>query len=278
MTRHPTSLFTVRGIQEMLGISRGVITRLIGAGFVAPQRGPRNEYLFTFRDVVLLRTAHGLQAARIAPRKILRSLEQLKANLPSEMPLTGLKITAIGGEVAVREVHGPRSAETGQYLIDFEVASPHESRVTDLRRVPSEAQAESESAQGWFDAAAGLEADAPAEAEAAYRQAILLQPEFPDAHLNLAALLCEREGYEEAVSVCSEALRHWPDMAELHFNQALALEELHRYREALGGYERSLELAPDFAQAHFNLARLCERSGNFQKALRHFNAYRRLSR
>ena len=262
----------------MLGISRGVITRLIGAGFVAPQRGPRNEYLFTFRDVVLLRTAHGLQAARIAPRKILRSLEQLKANLPSEMPLTGLKITAIGGEVAVREVHGPRSAETGQYLIDFEVASPHESRVTDLRRVPSEVQAASDSAQGWFDAAAGLEADAPAEAEAAYRQAILLQPEFPDAHLNLAALLCEREGYEEAVSVCSEALRHWPDMAELHFNQALALEELHRYREALGGYERSLELAPDFAQAHFNLARLCERSGNFQKALRHFNAYRRLSR
>jgi len=262
----------------MLGISRGVITRLVSAGFVSPQRGPRNEYLFTFRDVVLLRTAHGLQSAHIAPRRILRSLERLKASLPSEMPLTGLKITAIGGEVAVREVHGPRSAETGQYLIDFEVAPPHEGRVADFRGGRGEQPAALESAQGLFEAAAALEADAPAQAEAAYRKAIELEPDFPDAHLNLAALLCEREAYDEAVRVCSEALARWPDVAELHFNQALALEELERDREALRSYERSLELAPDFAQAHFNLARLCERSGNVQKALRHFNAYRRLNR
>ncbi len=41
----------------MLGLSRGVITGLIASGFVAPSRGPRNEYRFTFQDVVLLRTA-----------------------------------------------------------------------------------------------------------------------------------------------------------------------------------------------------------------------------
>ena len=55
----------------MLGLSRGVITGLIASGFVAPTRGPRNEYRFTFREVVLLRTAVELQAARIPPRKIL---------------------------------------------------------------------------------------------------------------------------------------------------------------------------------------------------------------
>ena len=37
---------------------------LIASGFVAPSRGPRNEYRFTFREVVLLRTAVELQAAR----------------------------------------------------------------------------------------------------------------------------------------------------------------------------------------------------------------------
>jgi len=276
VTRDSSSLYSLRGIQEMLGISRGVITRLIGAGFVSPQRGRRNEYLFTFRDVVLLRTAHGLRTARIPPRKILRSLAHLKATLPSEMPLTGLRITAVGGEVAVREVHGPRSAETGQYLIDFEVASRPASGVTALRQAPAEPKAAS--ARDWFERAASFEPRDAAKAEAAYREAVMLEPDFADAHLNLAALLCEQDRYEEAVAVCDEALRQWPDVPELHFNRALALEEGHRVRQALAAYERCLELSPDFAQAHFNLAALFERAGNVQKALRHFNAYRRLSR
>ena len=58
----------------MLGLSRGVVAGLIAAGFVTPSRGPRNEYRFTFQDLVLLRTALALQAARIPPRRILRSL------------------------------------------------------------------------------------------------------------------------------------------------------------------------------------------------------------
>ena len=35
-------------------------------GFVTPSRGKRREYRFSFQDVVLLRTAHSLQAAQIA--------------------------------------------------------------------------------------------------------------------------------------------------------------------------------------------------------------------
>ena len=36
------STYTIRSIQEMLGLSRGVITGLVVAGFVKPGRGPRN--------------------------------------------------------------------------------------------------------------------------------------------------------------------------------------------------------------------------------------------
>ena len=69
MTRRPSeSPYTIRSIQEMLGLSRGVISSLIAAGFVAPTRGPRNEYRFTFQDVVLLRTAVELAARSGRPR------------------------------------------------------------------------------------------------------------------------------------------------------------------------------------------------------------------
>ena len=65
--------FSLRDIQSMLGISRAVIGGLVASGFVTPTRGARREYRFTFQDVVLLRTAHSLQAAQIPPRKIVRS-------------------------------------------------------------------------------------------------------------------------------------------------------------------------------------------------------------
>ena len=71
---------------------------------------------------MLLRTAHALQASKIPPRKILRSLARLKATLPQELPLTGLRITAIGADVAVRDRNGQWQADSGQLLMDFDVA------------------------------------------------------------------------------------------------------------------------------------------------------------
>jgi len=41
----------------MLGLSRSAIVRLVESGFVKPGRGPRRAYVFSFQDVVLLRTA-----------------------------------------------------------------------------------------------------------------------------------------------------------------------------------------------------------------------------
>ena len=84
----------------MLGLSRSAIVRLIEMGFVKPKRGPRQAYLFSFQDVVLLRTAYELRTASIPMAKILRSLRRLK-DLPAEAPLSGLRITAVGNDIAV---------------------------------------------------------------------------------------------------------------------------------------------------------------------------------
>ena len=113
------STYTIRGIQEMLGLSRGVIAGLIASGFVAPRRGKRNEYRFTFRDVVVLRTAVELQSAQIPPRRILAALRKLRATLPAELPLSGLRITAVGKDIAVREGGTQWSPESGQLQMDF---------------------------------------------------------------------------------------------------------------------------------------------------------------
>jgi tetratricopeptide (TPR) repeat protein len=310
--------YTLRGLQDMLGVSRGVATRLVQAGFVTPTRGPRNAYRFTFQDVVLLRTAHALQAAQIPPRRILRTLRQLKASLPRELPLSGLRITAVGKDIAVRDGGRHWSAESGQLLLDLEVTqrpgsvaflapsrpavhagaghagslqagtsrtgfsqsvSPHtRSSSAAPPTAPPAGGIDDEAAAEWLARGDALEREDPVAAEAAYRQALALAPAAADAWLNLGALLCEAGRCAEAVALYDRALAHLPDAALLHYNRAIALEDQQRWREALAAYEQSIRLQPDFADAHYNAALLHERLGEPREAIRRFSAYRRLSR
>jgi len=267
----PTT-YTLRRVQAMLGLSRSVVAGLVAEGFVAPARGRRNEWRFSFQDLMLLRTAHALQQAKITPRRILRSLARLKAELPAELPLTGLRITAIGADVAVRSPQGQWQAASGQLLMDFDVVAAPAAvgSVAILER--------GDDAQACFERGVTLERNDPAAAEAAYRKALALAPGFEAAALNLGAMWADAGRHAELLALCEQALAHAPASALLHFNRAVALDHLERLPDAMVAYGQSLALDPQLADAHYNLARLREQLGDARGALRHFSAYRRLQR
>ncbi|MEO5697120.1 MAG: tetratricopeptide repeat protein [Burkholderiaceae bacterium] len=271
----PEASFTLRRVQEMLGLSRGAVSRLIGAGFVTPTRGPRNEHRFSFQDLMLLRTAQSLLQADVPARKILRALTKLQASLPDELPLTGLRITAVGANVVVRDRAGPRDADSGQLLMDFEVA-PVGTAVTFLP--PSPSLPASRTAASWFERGEAAEATDIQIAEAAYRQAIALEPGDPGAYLNLGAMLCDHARCDDAVTLYEQALQHCADEPLIHFNRAIALEDQGRDREAVSSYERCLALSPEVADAHYNIGCLLDKLGDRLGAVRHFSAYRRVER
>lgn len=279
----------------MAGLSAATVGRLVEAGILLPQRGPRNEYRFGFRDVVLLRTAQQLRAAAVTPQRLLRALAKLREELPPELPLAGLRITAVGSQVAVRSGALHWQPESGQLLLDFDVSTSGASlsllaRASEsaaaTRPVTGSSQPASTdrdaaveaNADAWFTQGEQAEPHNRAAAEAAYRRALRLEPGHAGAALNLGALLGDRGCASDALAVYDAALAQRPDDALLHFNRAIALEDLGCDSDALGAYERCLQLAPRTADAHYNAARLHERLGDAQQALRHLSAYRRLSR
>jgi tetratricopeptide (TPR) repeat protein len=274
----PAAPHTLRSIQEMLGLSRKVILNLVAAGFVVPVRGARNEYRFSFQDVVLLRTAYQLRQAQIAPRKLLRSLRLLRARLPQELPMSGLRIRAVGSDVAVKDGHAQWEAQTGQMLLDLEVMAAGGSTVAFLEHATAAEAPGTGTAAQWYDRAVSLEAADPRGAEAAYRRALDLRPGYADAYANLGALMCEQQRWSQAVTLFDEGIARCPRVALLHFNRGIALEESQRGDEALLSYLQCLRLEPGFADAHYNAARLLELKGQQQGALQHYSAYRRLQR
>jgi tetratricopeptide (TPR) repeat protein len=276
--RNSSHDYSLRSLQSLLGVSKRVLTGLIDAGFVQPTRGRRNELRFTFQDVVVLRTAFQLQLAKIASRKILRALAKLKAELPEELPLSGIRITAVGDSVAVKTGLAQWDAVSGQHLLDFEVA-PIKGDVAFLDSTPRNLKSREQQAEEWFALGEQLTSTDVVGAEQAYRKVLELAPSpHYSAYTNLGVLLCEAETRcEEALSMFDRALEHFPNNALLHFNRAVALEELKLYDAAAAAYERCIELDPTHADAHFNLARLSEIRGDSQGLVRHLSAYRRLS-
>lgn len=268
---------SMRELESMLGVSRRVVSGLVGAGFVAPSRGSRNEYRFTFQDVVLLRTALQLRTARIAPRKIIQALSRLRQVLPDELPLTGIRVTAVGNDVAVKTGPSQWDAVTGQLLLDFEVAHI-KGDVVFLDTAPGHKDL-ARQADEWYGLGEQLQTSDVKGAEQAYRKAIALSPRpFYAAYVDLGALLCEQDARcADALHVFDEALSHFPEDSVLHFNRAIAFEDLGQLDDAERSYKRCLELNPSYADAHHNLAILLETRGDQQGLIRHLSAYRRLT-
>ena len=84
---HP---YGVRDVEKLLRLPRSTIRSLIAAGFVAPARGPRGAWRFSFQDLIVLRTAQALADANVPQRRITRSVRELRRHLPDAMPLSGL--------------------------------------------------------------------------------------------------------------------------------------------------------------------------------------------
>lgn len=263
--------YTLKRVQELLGLTPSVVRALVAKGFVSPARGPRNELRFTFRDLLLMKTAEGLRRAQVPTRRIVASLQSLRSGLPEDAPLTGLRITSAGADVAVREASGVREATTGQFLLDFEVqiTSGAIVSVADLSPPAGPAPAD------WFSIGEALESTDPAKAEEAYRQALAENPAHVDALVNLGALMCEHGRCFEATALFDAALAAGTSSALVHFNHAMALEDLGEFERAEAAYRAALEIEPAMIDAHYNLALLLERRGDSQGALRHFSAYRR---
>jgi tetratricopeptide (TPR) repeat protein len=264
--------YGVRDVEKLLHLPRSTIRALIDAGFVAPARGPRNAWLFSFRDLVVLRTAQALASAQVPRKRITRSLKQLRRHLPESMPLSGLSICAVADRVVVKQGGSRWQAESGQYLLAFE-GDPADGSLSVIERGHGKP---THDAQDWLERGLELEREDPAAAIAAYERAIAADPGLLDAHVNLGALLHEAGRYRKAERVYRDALEsHGPDPVLL-YNLGVLLEDTGRKLEAMEAYESALRADADLADCHYNLALLCEALGRPKDAIRHMAHYRKL--
>jgi tetratricopeptide (TPR) repeat protein len=114
-------------------------------------------------------------------------------------------------------------------------------------------------------------------AAAAYRKALVIDPDLVPAIVNLANIHYARDELIEAQALYERAIGLDPDCFEAHFNLGNIHHDLGRYDVALICYRDAVALNSRYADAHFYLAVTLEKTGHSPEAKPHWRAYQELA-
>jgi tetratricopeptide (TPR) repeat protein len=261
--------YSLADLKRLFGLPPALIRKLSQAGFITPPapsaRNKGGTSRYTFQDLLVLRVAGALKAAKLSAPRIAAALDQIRSALPSGR-LAAIALAASGKDLAVRE--GFREWEaSGQYALPL---IPPAGQVADLRR-PPEVPAVS-LAHEHYERGHRLEDTDVVAARAAYLAALSVAEDHLEARINLGRLL-HLDGQLEAAEQLYRQAKS--SSALLSFNLAILLEDLEREEEAVAAYREALAQDPLLHDAHFNLSRLHEKAKRPREALRHLLAYRR---
>jgi tetratricopeptide (TPR) repeat protein len=258
--------YSLADLKRLFGLPPALVRKLSQSGFITPPPA-RGKGRYTFQDLLVLRVAGALKAAKISTPKIAAALEQIRAALPSGR-LPAIALAASGKDVAVRD--GAREWEaSGQYALPLTINAAT-GQVAALRRtpeIPPAALAHDHYTRGHL-----LEETDVVAARAAYLEALRVQEDHLEARINLGRLLHLDGQLEEAERLYRQART---SSAFLSFNLAVLLEDMEREEEAVAAYREALAQDPHLCDAHFNLSRLHEKANRPREALKHLLAYRR---
>ena len=269
--------YSTREVAELLGLSTARIRSLMRS--VTPQRSTTGPASFTFQDLVLLRTAKGLIDANVPARRVTKALQALASQLPTDRPLSAVRVQIDGDRVIVRDSASSWEPESKQTVLDFSMRELGDKVAPLARESVQHALRTASSADDLFQAALeSEEIGAAAEAESAYRNTIAADPAHVSAHINLGRLRHVGKALEEAEQLYRRAIELEPSHPTARFNLGVVLEDRGAPGEAIEQYREAVRLDPRVADVHFNLARLYQQTGDQQAALRHFSRFRALTR
>jgi tetratricopeptide (TPR) repeat protein len=262
--------YTLADAAALLGVTEARVRSLVARGLL-PARGRPEGRAFTFRDLVLLRSAKGLADRHVTPRRIRTALERLGTQLPSGRSATSVVLDTQGRQLLARDGSSSWEPETGQGLLELTADA---GRPGTLHHLPAP---HGPDVDVLFQQALALEEVDPGSAATLYAQVLSHAPGHPDAHVNLGRLHHAARRFAAAEVHYRAALAAQPGDAIAAYNLAVALDDMGRGAEAVAAYQAALALDAGLADAHYNLARLHEGRGERVLALRHLKEYRYLA-
>ena len=103
-----------------------------------------------------------------------------------------------------------------------------------------------------------------------YRQAIKINPYYPDSYSNMGSALKGKGYLDAAIDSYKQALKIKPDYAEAYYNMGISLHEKDDLDAAIKSYKQALKIKPNYAECYSNLGVALKDEGNLGAAIDSF--------
>lgn len=235
--------------------------------------------LYSFPELLALRTLVKLRGDKVPPMQIKRALTALSNKLKHvENPLTELKLFADGKKVRVEIDGKAMDAESGQLMLNFDQVELRRMLEFPGKDPTIEMRERRANAERWFQRGLELEQTGSATQNVieAYEKAIELDPNSAGALVNLGTIHFNSRDFVKAKQFYEKALEVDPQYALAHFDLANLYDERGDRNKAVEHYQAALRIAPNYADAHYNLALLYQGSNQTMRAVQHWTNYLKL--
>lgn len=259
--------YTLGELTRLLDVPRRRIEAWQRNGLLTPTGAHYEIPCFDFRQVAAARSLLKLLNGGVQPRRLVRSLWQLRAWFSADDGVGDLlgRLLHDGGRIVFRTDAGRLTETTGQLLFEFESNGDGPTTVAWRSGADSDRL---------FEEAVQLEQKGQLEEAArCYRQLLLDQGPDADVCFNLANTLhalgevtAAIERLHEAVSIDRGHVDAWNNLGNL-------LAEAGRLAEAAEAYHRAVTVEPGYADARYGLADVLDQLGRFDEARLHWRAY-----
>src|SRR5580693_7499042 len=173
--------YNTKDLERLFGLPASAVRSLTRAGHISPiKRGGRLHY--SFQDLLMLRTASALRSANISATKINRTLQTLRATLPSGAALNQRSLTALGNQIAIREGKMLWESESGQYVLALDIGEA-KGGLHVIAKPPGAAVHAASSAGDLYARGYALEDMNPDAARADYEACLELDPHHLEARI-----------------------------------------------------------------------------------------------
>ena len=258
--------YTTAELTDLLDVPRSQIEAWQRSGFILPVENRGGMPRFDYRQVTAGRAVRQLLTAGVPPRRVVRSIRQLRSWMPDGAPADSLVSSLInaGDHFIVRTGRGQLAETTGQLVFEFACEEPASTVPWAKQNSPDQA----------FDEAVALEQEGKLE-EAARQYRQLLHDEGPDADVcfNLANVLQGLGETQAAIERLHEAVAIDPEHSDAWNNLGNLLADRNRLEEALNAYRQAVAVELDYADAHYGLADVLDQLGRLEEARIHWHTY-----
>lgn len=271
--RTMSEMYGIKDVSRLFDVTDSRLRYWDRSGFLSPSGYEGRRRVYTFQDLIAVRSAKTLLDSGLSLQRARRILSSLRDKLPrATLPLSKLRIISDSKTVVVMDEDGHFEADSGQLLLDLSVRTLEQEVIAELPRAEEDRD---RSAYEWYLEGCRLDEDEDTlcYAEAAYYKAIHLDPTLSNAYTNLGNLLYRTGSILDARALYEKAIEVDPNQPEAHYNLGFLLFEEGNLLQARDQFNRAVNLDSTFADAHFNLAMAELRLGGSDQAKTHLNDY-----